>query len=130
MAAAIYPLAKQEMLKATVDLNGGNVKAAYVTSAYTYSAAHQFYSDLTGVVASTANATGKTFTTGTFSCSPVTATAVAAGSTIAAVVFYIDTGVVGTSKLISFDDQATGEPLATNGSDITYTPNASGIFSL
>ena len=53
MANAIYPLYKQALLDASsnVDVNDGTVKVALVdTGTYTYSAAHDFYDDVSGVV--------------------------------------------------------------------------------
>ena len=57
MANAIYPLWKQEILKGTSNnlLNSatgatGVFVALVDTGTYTYSAAHQFYSSLTGIV--------------------------------------------------------------------------------
>ena len=53
MANAIYPIYKAALLGglANIDMDGGTVKAALVdTGTYTYSAAHDFYNDVSGVV--------------------------------------------------------------------------------
>lgn len=133
MANALYPLWKEALLQASSDSAlTGTVKAALVdTGTYTYSAAHQFLSSLTGVVgtAQTIGAT-KTYTNGVFDGANVTYTAVS-GNTSEAIVLYIDTGVAGTSRLVAYiDTGVTGLPVTPNGGDITVTWNASGIFAL
>lgn len=133
MANALYPLWKEALLQASSDSAlTGTVKAALVdTGTYTYSAAHQFLSSLTGVVgtAQTIGAT-KTYTNGVFDGASVTYTAVS-GNTVEAIVLYIDTGVAGTSRLVAYiDTGVTGLPVTPNGGDITVTWNASGIFAL
>jgi hypothetical protein len=61
----------------------------------------------------------------------VTYTAVPSGSTVTALIIYIDTGTPGTSRLVAFiDTGVTGFPLSTNGGDVTVSWNASGIFQL
>lgn len=134
MANAIYPKYKEAILGggANVDLLTGTVKVALVdTGTYTYSTAHQFLSDLTGVVgtAQTIGAT-KTVTNGVFDGADVTFTTVS-GATAEALVIYIDTGVAGTSRLVCYlDTSVTGLPVTPNGGNITVTWNASGIFAL
>lgn len=130
MASAIYPKAKESALQGALNMSTGTVKAALVdTGTYTYSAAHQFLTSLTGVVG-TAQAVGtKTFTNGLFSGGNVTFTAVT-GASAEAIVLYIDTGTAATSQLIAFIDTATGLPVTPNGGDITITWSGSGIFQL
>ena len=133
MANAIYPLYKQALLDASanVDLNDGTVKVALVdTGTYTYSAAHEFYSSLSGVVGTDQTIGSTTVTTGTFDGADVTFTAVT-GATVEALVIYIDTGVAGTSRLVAYiDTGVTGLPVTPNGGDIAVTWNASGIFTI
>ena len=133
MANALYPLWKEALLQASSDSAlTGTVKAALVdTGTYTYSAAHQFLSSLTGVVgtAQTIGAT-KSYTNGVFDGADVTYTAVS-GNTVEAIVLYIDTGVAGTSRLVAYiDTGVTGLPVTPNGGNISVTWNASGIFAL
>ena len=67
MANALYPLAKQEMLKGNLNMSTGTVKVALVdTGTYTYSAAHQYYSSVTGVVGTPQTLGTKTFVNGLF----------------------------------------------------------------
>lgn len=134
MANAIYPKYKEVILGAATNTNllTGTVKVALVdTGTYTYNAANQFLTSLTGVVgtAGTIGAT-KSVTNGVFDGGDVTFTAVT-GVTVEALVIYVDTGVAGTSPLVAYiDTSVTGLPVTPNGGDITITWNASGIFAL
>lgn len=133
MANAIYPLYKQAILTggANTNMSTGTVKAALVdTGVYTYSAAHEFLTSLTGRVGTDATLGSKTFTNGVFDAADATYTAVT-GNSAEAIVLYIDTGTAGTSRLIAYLDTGfTGLPVTPNGGDITVTWNASGIFAL
>jgi hypothetical protein len=133
MANAIYPLYKQSLIDGdtNIDLNDLTVKVALVdTGVYTYSAAHQFLSSLTGVVGTAQTIAATTVTNGLFDGDNVTYTGVT-GNSVEALVIYIDTGVAGTSRLVAFiDTGVTGLPVTPNGGDITVTWNASGIFQL
>jgi hypothetical protein len=133
MANAIYPLYKQALLDASanVDLNDGTVKVALVdTGTYTYSASHDFYNDLSGVVGTPQEILNTTVTNGVFDGDNVTFTAVT-GDTVEALVIYIDTGDAATSRLVAYiDTSVTGLPVIPNGGDLTISWNASGIFAL
>ena len=134
MANAIYPKYKETILGAGTNTNllSGTVKVALVdTGVYTYNAAHQFLTSLTGVVgtAGTIGAT-KTVTNGVFDGADVTFSAVT-GNSVEALVIYVDTGTAGTSPLVAYiDTGVTGLPVTPNGGDIAVTWNASGIFAL
>lgn len=133
MANAIYPLYKQALLAgdSNISLSGGTVKAALVdTGVYTYSAAHQFLTSLTGVVGTAQTLGSKTVTNGLFDAADVVYSAVT-GNSAEAIVLYIDTGVAGTSRLVAYiDTGVTGLPVTPNGGDINLNWNASGIFQL
>lgn len=133
MANAIYPLYKQALLDASanVDLNDLTVKVALVdTGTYTYSAAHEFLTSLSGVVGTAQTIGTTTVTNGLFDGDNATFTAVT-GNSVEALVIYIDTGTAGTSRLVAYiDTGVTGLPVTPNGGDITITWNASGIFQL
>lgn len=134
MANAIYPLYKQALLQADsdVDLVAGTVKAALVdTGTYTYSAAHQYLSDLSGVVGTAVALTGNSVSTaGAFNSNDVTWTSVS-GNTAEAIVLYIDTTVAGSSRLVLYlDSDQTGLPVTPNTGDISYTVDAAGWFTL
>lgn len=133
MPNAIYPLYKQSLLDgdANIDLNDLTVRVALVdTGVYTYNAAHQFLTSLTGVVGTAQEITATTVANGVFDGGDVTFSAVT-GNTAEALVIYIDTGTAGTSRLVAFiDTGVTGLPVTPNGGNITVTWNASGIFAL
>lgn len=133
MANAIYPLYKQALLDASsdVDLNDGTVKVALVdTGTYTYSAAHDFLADLSGVVGTAQTIANTTVTNGIFDGDDVTFTAVS-GNTVEALVIYIDTGNAATSRLVAYiDTSVTGLPVTPNGGSISISWSASGIFTL
>jgi hypothetical protein len=133
MANAIYPKYKEAILQSASNSNmsSGTVKVALVdTGTYTYSAAHEFYSSVSGVVGTPQTIGSKTLTNGVFDGADVTFTAVS-GASCEALVIYIDTGTAGTSRLIAFiDTGVTNLPVTPNGGDISITWNASGIFAL
>jgi hypothetical protein len=132
MANALYPKWKEAIAQNTANSSlTGTVKVALVdTGTYTYSAAHEFYSSVSGVVGTPQTIGSKTYTNGVFDGSDVTFTAVS-GSSAEALVIYIDTGTAGTSRLVAFiDSGVTGLPVTPNGGDISVAWNASGIFAL
>lgn len=132
MANALYPKWKEAIAQATANSSlTGTVKVALVdTGTYTYSAAHEFYSSVSGVVGTPQTIGTKTYTNGVFDGADVTFTAVS-GATCEALVIYIDTGSSATSRLVAYiDTGVTNLPVTPNGGDITITWNASGIFAL
>lgn len=132
MANAIYPLYKQALISGGANTSlAGTVKVALVdTGTYTYSAAHEFLSSLSGRVGTDQTLGTKTFTDGVFDAANATFPAVS-GNTCEALVIYIDTGVAGTSRLVAYiDTGVAGLPVTPNGGDISVTWSASGIFAL
>jgi hypothetical protein len=131
MANALYPLYKQLILGAGLNLSSLNIKVLLVdTGTYTYSAAHDFHNDVSGIVATSGNLASKTVTNGTFDAADITITGVS-GATAEAIIVYRDSGSSATSELIAyFDTGVTGLPLTPNGGDVTIQWNASGIFAL
>jgi len=133
MSNAIYPKYKQSLLDGdtNIDVNDGTVKVALVdTGTYTYSATHQFLSDLTGVVGTAQAIANTTVTNGLLDGDDVTFTSVS-GNSVEALVIYIDTGTSTTSRLVAYiDTGVTGLPVTPNGGNISITWNASGILQL
>lgn len=128
-----YPKALEAFLSGAIDLSSDTIKAAMVTSAYTYSASHQYYSSVSGVVGTPVTLGSKTVTGGVFTAGPFTFTSVAAGQTVVAVVIYKDTGSAGTSPLLAYiGRRADTVPLGiiTNGGNITLGAPARGIFRI
>lgn len=138
MANAIYPKFKEALMGAAANstLNAAEgttgVFAALVdTGTYTYSAAHEFYSSLSGIVGTDQEITTKTISNGTFDGDNVTFTAVSGNSCEAIVLYRKNAGANTTWRLIAYiDTSVTGLPVTPNGGDISITWNASGIFTL
>ena len=101
------------------------------TGTYTYSATHQFYSSLAGVVGTDQEITAKTQALGVFDGNDVTFPAVT-GATVEAIVLYRkNAGANTTWPLIAYiDTGVTGLPVTPNGGNILANWNASGIFQL
>ncbi len=134
MANAIYPKYKEALLNgsANTNMSSGTVKIALVdTGTYTYSTAHDFYNDLSGIVGTDQRITGPTVANGTFDGSDLTYTAVSGNSVEALVIYRHNSGANTTWKLVAYiDTSVTGLPVTPNGGDITVTWNASGIFTI
>lgn len=138
MANALYPKWKESLLQNTAGsaLNGTGTTGVFValvdTGTYTYSAAHQFYSSLSGVVGTDQEiGATKTFTNGVFDGADVTFPTVS-GATAEALVIYVKTAGANTTwQLVAYiDTGVTGLPVTPNGGNIGITWNASGIFAL
>lgn len=133
MANAIYPLWLAGLLQGAANSAlTGTVTATLVDLAdYTYSAAHQYISDVPAAARVASETIGtKTYTAGVFDGADTTFTAVT-GDPCEALVVWIDTGVEGTSQLVAyFDTGVTGLPVTPNGGDISTLWNASGILRI
>lgn len=137
MANALYPKWKEAIALGTANsaLSGTGSTGLWValidTGTYTYSAAHEFYSSLSGVVGTDQEITTVTATGGLIDGDNVTFPAVA-GATAEALVFYRkNAGANTTWRLVAFEDTGvTGLPVTPNSGDINITWNASGIIQL
>lgn len=133
MANKLYPSAKEAFASCEIALPTDTIKVSLLTSAYTYSSAHDFYDDLSGVVA-TSTLSGKSVSDGVFDASDITWTAAAlgSGSTITQMVIWKDTGTPGTSPLIAHIDNARGLPFTTASVDqpMEWDNGASKIFAI
>lgn len=134
MANALYPKFKEIIIGAGgVNLDSDTIKVALIdTGTYTYSAAHDFYNDLSGVVGTPGAIGNTTITNGIFDGDDVTFTSVT-GASVEALVIYKDTGNTATSNLIAYiDTGVTGLPVTPNGGNITITwdNGANKIFAL
>lgn len=138
MANAVYPLYKQSLLAgdANADLdNDTTTDGVYValvdTGTYTYSASHQFYSSLSGIVGTDQRITAPTVTNGTLDGGDLTFTSVTGNSVEALVIYRKNSGANTTWRLVAYiDTGVTGLPVTPNGGNITITWNASGIFTI
>lgn len=134
MANVKYPSYKELIMGTGLNLSSDTIKAALVdTGTYTYSAAHDFYNDVSAAVVGTpVTLASKTITGGVFDAADVTFTSVS-GSTVEAIVIYKDTGNTATSPLIAYiDSVSSGLPVIPNGGNIniTWDSGANKIFAL
>lgn len=138
MANALYPKWKEALITGAADsaLNGSGTTGVYValvdTGTYTYSASHQYYSDLSGIVGTPVEiGATKTYTNGVLDGADVTFTAVT-GNTAEALVLYVkNSGANTTWRLVAYiDTSVTGLPVTPNGGDINVAWSGSGIFAL
>lgn len=137
MANAMYNKYKEALLNASADsaLTGSGSTGLYValvdTGTYTFSAAHQFYSSLSGIVGTDQEITSVTLVSGLIDGNDVTFTAVS-GATVEALVLYRkNAGANTTWRLIAYiDTSVTGLPVTPNGGNIAIAWNASGILQL
>lgn len=124
MANTLYDFARQRFLEAQINWMTDVVKVILVdTGAYTpQTAVHQYLSDIptSARIAGPVTMTGKATTGGAADAADVTFTAVS-GTSIEAIIIYVDTGTESTSPLIAFIDTATGLPITPNGGDIIVT---------
>ncbi len=135
MASALYPSGKESLLNAAIDMNTDTIRAIFVTSSYTYNAAHDFFNDLTNTVGDggTGRTNGEilitpTIASGVFDADD-TVFASVTGTSINAIVLYKDTGADGTSNLIAYID---GISLTVTAAQVTiqWDAGASKIFAL
>lgn len=136
MASDVYTPYKVEAGEADVDLLVDTIKVALVTSAYTFVATHQYFSDITNEV------TGSGYTAGgaTLSSKAVNqddpntraefdaADVTWSSSTITAraAILYKDTGSATSSPLIAYIDFLSDK--SSTGGDFTIQWNAEGIL--
>lgn len=137
MANAIYPKYKQSILNGDTNsaLTGTGSTGLFValvdTGTYTYSAAHQFYSSLSGVVGTDQEITNVTLTSGVIDGDNVTFTSVTGASVEALVLYRKNAGANTTWRLVAYlDTGQTGLPVTPNGGNITITWDGSSILSL
>jgi hypothetical protein len=134
MANAVYPLYKAASRSggASVDLVGGSTKFVLIdTGAYTYSAAHEFLSDIpSGArISITGALTGKSVDAGgAFKSANPTFTSVTSVS-VEAIALFVDTGSPTTSRLVFFQDTGvTGLPTTPAGASYNLIMDSAGWF--
>lgn len=134
MANVLYPKFKEGLGLAQINLLTDTIKAMLVDTAdYTYSATHQYLSDVPTAAREEISSalSGKTWSNGVFDAADISFPA-ATGDPIEAVVLFKDTGTAGTSPLIAYIDSAPSLPLVLNGGpvDVTWSNGAEKIFAL
>lgn len=141
MANAVYPIYKTAILSASAnvsltvdDSTNGPFCALVDTGTYTYSAAHDFYNDLSGIVGTDqriSTPTVGTVSEGTFDGDNLTYTAVSGASVEALIIYRHNAGANTTWRLVLYEDTGvTGLPVSPNGGNITVSWSASGIFTI
>ena len=133
MVNALYGKGREKFLSGDIAWDTDNIKVSLVdTRTYTVAIdTHEFYSDLSGVVADSGNLASKTVALGVADAADVTFSSVT-GSSAEALVIWKDTGVAATSPLIAYIDTATNLPVTPNGGDITvaWDSGSNKIFKL
>jgi len=136
MANKVYPKFKKAALSGVaIDLLTNVIKVVLIDLAdYVYNDAHEFLADIPAParVAISPALISKTISDlADFDSADPTLPAVPASDDVEALAMFIDTGDVGTSRLIYFQDTGiTGAPLLPDGNDIKITVNAAGWFRL
>jgi len=134
MANALYDKGREGFLDGSIDWDTGDIRVCLVASAYTFSAAHEFMSDIGANDNGRSAALGsKTVTSGVADAADTTLTATAAVACEALVIFQ-HTGVDATARLIAYiDTPSAGLPFTPSASqvvNITWDSGANKIFKL
>lgn len=138
MANAVYPKYKEALLSgaAAIDLitntaTDGLYGVLVDTGVYTYNAAHQYYSSLSGLVGTEQRIVNPTVVNGLLDGNDITEPAVTGASAEAIVLFRKNSGANTTWRLVAYlDTGVTGLPVTPNSGDINIVWNASGILQL
>lgn len=130
--SAVYPKFKENAISKLIDLTeaGTDVfKAVLLTSVYTYSAAHNDYADLTGVVKESNTLASKTVLSGLFDAADVVVPSVT-GSQVTQMAIFLDTGVAANDLLVCHIDGFAA--VTPNGGDINiaWDNGTNKIFQL
>lgn len=130
----LYIKGKEKFLRGEISWITDDIKAAFVTAAYTPDLSfHEFLStiNVSQVVAISDSLTGKTATGAWAGCANIVWEAFT-GATCKAFVLFKDTGTASTSPLIAYIDTGiTNLPLDPANVQVTLVPDAStGIFRL
>jgi len=134
MANVMYDPGRDAFLNGDIDFTNDTIKVYLIdTDDYTFSAAHQFLSQVAaGSRVASATLAGKSTSGGVADANDTVLTSVS-GDECEALILVKDTGVEGTSPLIGYiDTAAAGLPVTPNGGDITITwdNGANKIFKL
>ena len=136
MANTLYTKGKEGLLHGTFVLDSDTIKITLLSNSYTPNlSTDEFHSTVSSYVIGTPQTLGGiSITNGVFNSSTATWTSVAGGSTVRYFCIYKDDGASATSPLLLLIDTTTGVtlPFATNGGDITFSPDsgANKIFRL
>ena len=135
MANVLFDPGREGILDDTIEMSTADVRVMLVKSAYTFSAAHKFLSDITAGNDNGRSATlgSKTFASGVFDAADTTITATAAAA-CNAIILFVHTGVDATARVIAYEDTpASGLPFTPAASQVcpvTWDNGANKIFKL
>lgn len=130
MANRLNPNGREAFAEGLIDWTSDDIKIIALTSAYSYNAAHVFVSSLSGIVARSANITGKSDTGGVLKGDSALF-ALLTGSTIASMYIVKDTGNDATSRLLYFIDTGNNLPTIPDGLDLYVQPDpTTGYFQV
>ena len=131
MSNTLYDKGRQAFLSGDADWDANTIKVSLLSSTYTFSQAHDFFDDISGVVATSSALGSKTTTDGVADAADITFSAVS-GSQVTQFVIWADSGVSSTSRLLVYFDSATNLPVTPNGGDITiqWSNGSDKIFKL
>ena len=129
MANALYPTGKEALL-GSLNWLTDDFRVVLLSSAYAYNSAHQYHSSLTGILATSANLSGKTAASGVADASDITISAVT--GTVASLVLVRWSGTSGTSELIAYMDTGNGFGVTLAAEDVRliWSDGSSKIFAL
>lgn len=134
MANELYKIAKQKLGTAQINLSTAVVKAAFVGPGYVPNlSTDEFHTTIAAhIVGVPQTLVDPTLTLGVYDADDAVFPGIAAGSTISAIVLFIETGVSGTSPLLAYIHEVTGLPAATSGAGYTvpWDNGPNKIFSL
>jgi len=118
---AIQDTGRAAFCQAGVNWNSDTIKAVIVDTTYTYSAAHQYLSDVTsGARIATTTLAGASSTSGILNAtSPITWTSVTNANQLQGFYIYKDTGTASTSTLIAWIDGKINVTIAASSSSST-----------
>jgi hypothetical protein len=132
MAAGLYTKGREGFLDGSIDWDTDDIKVALTdeTDDTPVPATDENYDDIsTGTITDglSANLTDTTVTGGVADAGNVTFSSVTAGDAADSFSGFSDSGTPATSRLIWYDNAATGLPVTPNGGDITITWADSGL---
>lgn len=138
MANTLYPAFKEAVLNGSANSNltanddTDGVFIALLTSSYTYSSSHVYYSSVVAnEVTTPIRIPNCTVTNGVFDGDDVTFPSVPVATVEKVVLFRKNAGANSTWRLIAYFDSGLGNvPYVTDGSNLPIQFNSSGIFKL
>ena len=138
MTNSLYPLWKQALMR-EIDItksldqtapNNPSVALVMTVGGYTYSASHQYFTDINNIMGTPQVLSSNRVSGNIFNAGSVVFTAVT-GRVDALVIYRQNSGANSTWKLIAYvDSNITGLPIISNGGNLLITWNAQGIFGL